>query len=63
MSRRSSPLPMNKKTDTADGSMSLSGHLRELRNRILVVLAVFVVGVVVCFSSAPPPCGAAHRPG
>ena len=54
MSRRSSPLPMNKKTDTADGSMSLSGHLRELRNRILVVLAVFVVGVVVCFSSAPP---------
>ena len=54
MSRRSSPLPMNKKTDTADGSMSLSGHLRELRNRILVVLAVFVVGVVVCFSSASP---------
>ena len=39
---------MKKKTDTADGSMSLSGHLRELRNRILVVLAVFVVGVVVC---------------
>lgn len=54
MSRRSSPLPMKKKTDTADGSMSLSGHLRELRNRILVVLAVFVVGVVVCFSSAAP---------
>ena len=43
-----------KKTDNTDGSMSLSGHLRELRNRLLVVLAVFVVGVVVCFSSASP---------
>ena len=43
-----------KKTENTDGSMSLSGHLRELRNRLLVVLAVFVVGVVVCFSSASP---------
>lgn len=45
---------MKKKTEASDGSMSLSGHLRELRNRILVVLAVFIVGVVVCFSSASP---------
>lgn len=45
---------MKKKTDTADGQMSLSGHLRELRNRILVVLAVFVIGVVACFSFASP---------
>lgn len=43
-----------KKTENTDGSMSLSGHLRELRNRLLVVLAVFVVGVVVCFSCASP---------
>lgn len=45
---------MKKKTEASDGSMTLSGHLRELRNRILVVLAVFIVGVVVCFSSASP---------
>lgn len=32
--------------------MSLSGHLKELRNRIIVVLAVFVVGIVVCFGYA-----------
>lgn len=32
--------------------MSLSGHLKELRNRIVVVLAVFVVGIVVCFGYA-----------
>ena len=42
------------KTKNPDGSMSLSGHLRELRNRLLAVLAVFVVGVVVCFSFASP---------
>ena len=45
---------MKKKNNAPDGSMSLSGHLRELRNRILVVLAVFIIGVVVCFSSASP---------
>ena len=45
---------MKKKTETTDGSMSLSGHLRELRNRIIVVLVVFVAGVVACFSSASP---------
>ena len=45
---------MKKKTEAQDGSMSLSGHLRELRNRVLVILAVFVIGVVVCFSSASP---------
>ena len=45
---------MKKKTEAPDGSMSLSDHLRELRNRILVILAVFIIGVVVCFSSASP---------
>lgn len=43
-----------KKKAEADGSMSLSGHLRELRNRILVALAVFLVGAVACFSFASP---------
>ena len=47
---------MKKKNESAakDGSMSLSGHLRELRNRIIVVLLVFIAGVVVCFASASP---------
>lgn len=34
--------------------MSLSDHLRELRNRIIVSLLVFVVGIVVCFAYADP---------
>ncbi len=32
---------------TDDGSMSLTGHLRELRNRVLVCAVVFVVATVV----------------
>lgn len=49
---------MKKKTDTdSQGSMSLSGHLRELRNRIIVTLVVFVAGVVACFSAASPVVG------
>ncbi len=35
-----------------DGSMSLSGHLRELRNRIAVCLAVLVLGFFGCLSVA-----------
>lgn len=38
----------------ADGSMTLSGHLRELRNRIVVVLLVLIAGVVICFANASP---------
>lgn len=34
--------------------MELTGHLKELRNRIMVVLAVFLVGAVVCFAYARP---------
>lgn len=30
-----------------DGSMTLTGHLKELRNRLIVCAVVFVVGVVV----------------
>ena len=36
-----------------DGSMSLSGHLRELRNRILVCVILLVVVFGVCLSFAP----------
>jgi len=35
-----------------DGRMSLSGHLRELRNRAAVVLVVLVVGFAACLSCA-----------
>lgn len=41
------------KPETAtDGSMSLSGHLKEMRNRLIVVLLVFIVSIVVCFAYA-----------
>lgn len=43
-----------KRTENPDGSMSLSGHLKELRNRIVVVLLVLIVGIVVCFAYAEP---------
>ena len=35
-----------------DGSMSLSGHLKELRNRIAVCVAVLVLGFFACLSVA-----------
>ena len=47
---------MKKKAETAaspDGSMSLSGHLRELRNRILVCVILLVVVFGICLSFAP----------
>ena len=37
----------------ADGSMSLSGHLRELRNRILICVILLLVTFAVCLSFAP----------
>lgn len=39
-----------KKQPNPDGSMSLTGHLSELRNRIVVICLVVVVGIVVCFA-------------
>ena len=36
-----------------DGSMSLSGHLKELRNRILICVVLLVVVFGVCLSFAP----------
>lgn len=32
--------------------MSVTGHLRELRNRIIVILVILIVGIVLCFSYA-----------
>ena len=29
-----------------DGSMTLTGHLKELRNRLIICASVFVVGVI-----------------
>ena len=34
--------------------MSLTGHLKELRNRILVVIAVLFAGLLICFNYAGP---------
>jgi len=42
-----------KEAVSPDGSMSLSGHLRELRNRILVCVILLVVVFSVCLSFAP----------
>ena len=41
------------KAASADGSMSLSGHLRELRNRIVVVVVSLFVAFTACLSIAP----------
>ena len=45
----------SKKKDAAnnDGSMSLSGHLKELRNRIAVVVVLLLVAFTACLSFAP----------
>ena len=37
----------------SDGSMSLSGHLKELRNRILVCVVLLVAVFALCLSVAP----------
>lgn len=36
-----------------DGSMSLSGHLKELRNRVLICVIVLVAGFCACLAVAP----------
>ncbi len=36
-----------------DGSMSLSGHLKELRNRLAVCVGLLLVAFAVCLSMAP----------
>ena len=37
----------------ADGSMSLSGHLKELRNRVFFCVLVLAAGFALCLSFAP----------
>ena len=45
----------SKKKEAAnnDGSMSLSGHLKELRNRIAVVVVLLLVAFTACLSFSP----------
>ena len=45
----------NKKKPEAasDGSMSISGHLKELRNRVLICVIVLVLGFCACLAIAP----------
>ncbi len=38
---------------SSDGSMSLSGHLKELRNRVLICVIVLVAGFCACLGFAP----------
>ncbi len=42
-----------KEAPSPDGSMSLSGHLRELRNRILVCVVLLLAVFALCLSFAP----------
>ena len=42
-----------KKDVSPDGSMSISGHLKELRNRVLICVIVLVVGFCACLAIAP----------
>ena len=41
-----------KKDVSPDGSMSVSGHLKELRNRIIICVIVLLAGFVLCLSFA-----------
>ena len=42
-----------KASENPDGSMSLSGHLTELRNRIIVVVVLLLVAFMGCLSFSP----------
>lgn len=42
----------NKNADSQGGNMSLTGHLKELRNRVVVSLIVLIAGMIFCFSYA-----------
>ena len=38
---------------SSSGNMSLSGHLKELRNRVIVVLVVLLAGFCLCLAFSP----------
>ena len=40
--------------ENEEAVMSLTGHLKELRNRILIVIAVLFAGLLICFNYAGP---------
>lgn len=47
---------MSKKEENSkpeEGNMSLSGHLKEMRTRIIICLVALVIGIGVCLGSAP----------
>ncbi len=41
------------KKAAGDGSMPLTGHLKEMRNRVAVMLVFFVAGVLLCLYFSP----------
>ena len=45
-------VPKKKGKKKADGSMPLTGHLKEMRNRLLVCVIVFVLGCLIFLSQA-----------
>ena len=45
-------MPKNKSPARPDGSMSLTGHLTELRNRLVFCMIVLLVGFCVCLGFA-----------
>ena len=53
MKTRTKPDKTQTKGTASDGSMSLSGHLRELRKRVLICLLALLIGVVICLSFSP----------
>ena len=40
--------------ENEEAVMSLTGHLKELRNRVLIVIAVLFAGLLICFNYAGP---------
>ena len=53
MDQKNSRMTAEKENGKNDGRMPLTGHLRELRNRLLIVLAVWFVFVLVSLHFAP----------
>ncbi len=50
---RTIPGMPKRKPAAEDGQMSLSGHLKELRNRVILCVLFFVTAFVICLAYAP----------